>query len=163
MRGKHTKDRKKNSGGALQPGASPVKPGRWQSRSTREAAALTFKGKCMDRAGTQFIQDHLQTVPARRKSNGPNHPSGALQDPLELESAAARGREERKTYGAALKRGRPQVWPRNYIMEKRNRKFEDHRERKLSETASSSREKRAIVRGLQKGPEELEKVAKKSW
>lgn len=63
----------------------------------------------MDRAGTQFIQDHLQTVPARRKSNGPNHPSGALQDPLELESAAARGREERKTYGAALKRGRPQV------------------------------------------------------
>ena len=48
-------------------------------------------------------------------------------------------------------------------MEKRNRKSEDHREGKLSKMASSSREKRAIVRGLQKGPEELEKVAKKSW
>ena len=151
MRRKHIKDlKKKNFGGVLQPWKRPVKPGRWQSRSTKEAAALTCKGKCMNRVGAHS-SGSLTNSPARRESDGPNHLPGALQDPPELESAAARWREGRKAYGVTINRGRLQVWPRGYIMEKRNKKYVGQREGKLSEMASRHGEGRAtgvFKRGL---------------
>lgn len=63
------------------------------------------------RTGRELIHSGSFThCPARRKSNGPKHPSGALQDPPKLESAAARwGVGGRETHGTALKSGRPHV------------------------------------------------------